>query len=49
MHRGLYCILAKNYGAVLVLHTPNIKYIFEINLGIICIAVGKTEKKIWKA
>ena len=27
--------------ALLVLHTPNIKYIFEIYLGIICIAVGK--------
>ena len=33
------------YGAVLVLHTPNIKYIFEIYLGIICIAVGKNRKE----
>ena len=32
-------------GAVLVLHTPNIKYIFEIYLGIICIAVGKNGKE----
>ena len=32
-------------GAVLVLHTPNIKYIFEIYLGIICIAVGKNRKE----
>ena len=34
-----------NIGAVLVLHTPNIKYIFEIYLGIICIAVGKNGKE----
>ena len=27
-----------------MLHTPNIKYIFEIYLGIICIAVGKNGK-----
>ena len=32
-------------GAVLVLHMPNIKYIFEIYLGIICIAVGKNGKE----
>ena len=32
-------------GAILVLHTPNIKYIFEIYLGIICIAVGKNRKE----
>ena len=32
-------------GAVLVSHTPNIKYIFEIYLGIICIAVGKNRKE----
>ena len=32
-------------GAVLVLHTPNIKCIFEIYLGIICIAVGKNRKE----
>ena len=32
-------------GAVLVLHTPNLKYIFEIYLGIICIAVGKNRKE----
>ena len=29
----------------MVLHTPNIKYIFEIYLGIICIAVGKNGKE----
>ena len=29
--------LSKYLGAVLVLHTPNIKYIFEIYLGIICV------------
>ena len=34
-----------NFDAVLVLHTPNIKYIFEIYLGIICIAVGKNGKE----
>ena len=34
-----------NLGAVLVLHTPIIKYIFEIYLGIICIAVGKNGKE----
>ena len=33
------------FGAVLVLHTPIIKYIFEIYLGIICIAVGKNGKE----
>ena len=33
------------FGAVLVLHTPIIKYIFEIHLGIICIAVGKNRKE----
>ena len=33
------------FGAVLVLHTPNIKYVFEIYLGIICIAVGKSGKE----
>ena len=33
--------LAMKLGAVLVLHTSIIKYIFEIYLGIICIAVGK--------
>ena len=38
----LFC---QNSGAVLVLHTPNIKYIFEIYLGIICIAVGKNGKE----
>ena len=32
-------------GAVLVLHTPNIKYIFEIYFGILCIAVGKNGKE----
>ena len=32
-------------GAVSVLHTPIIKYIFEIYLGIICIAVGKNGKE----
>ena len=32
-------------GAVLVLYTPIIKYIFEIYLGIICIAVGKNGKE----
>ena len=34
-----------NSGTVLVLRTPNIKYIFEIYLGIICIAVGKNGKE----
>ena len=34
-----------NFGAVLVLQTPNIKYIFEIYLGIICITVGKNGKE----
>ena len=34
-----------NFGAVLVLHIPNIKYIFEIYLGIICVAVGKNGKE----
>ena len=34
-----------NLGAVLVLHTPIIKYIFEIYVGIICIAVGKKGKE----
>ena len=38
-HRALF------FGAVLVLHTPIIKYIFEIYLGIICIAVGKNGKE----
>ena len=33
------------FGAVLVLHTPNIKYIFETYFGIICIAVGKNGKE----
>ena len=28
-----------------MLHTPNIKHIFEIYLGIICIAVGKNGKE----
>ena len=28
-----------------MLHTPNIKYIFEIYLGILCIAVGKNGKE----
>ena len=28
-----------------MLHTPNIKYIFKIHLGIICIAVGKSGKE----
>ena len=28
-----------------MLHTPNIKYIFEIHLGILCIAVGKNRKE----
>ena len=32
-------------GDVLVLHTPIIKYIFEIYLGIICIAGGKNRKE----
>ena len=32
-------------GAVLVLHTPNIKYIVEIYLGITCIAGGKNGKE----
>ena len=32
-------------GAVLVLHTPNIKYIFEIYLSILYIAVGKNGKE----
>ena len=35
----------KENGAVLVLHTPIIKYIFEIYLGVICIAVGKNGKE----
>ena len=29
-----------------MLHTPNIKYIFEIYLGVICIAGGKNGKEI---
>ena len=33
---------------VLVLHTPIIKYIFEIYLGIICIAEGKNGKENMK-
>ena len=33
------------FGAVLVLHTPIIKYIFEIYLGIVCIVVGKNGKE----
>ena len=37
--------LTAQFGAVLVLHTPIIKYIFEIYLGIICIAVGKNRKE----
>ena len=37
--------LAALSGAVLVLHTPNINYIFEIYWGIICIAVGKNGKE----
>ena len=37
--------IANYWGAVLVLHTPNIKYIFEIYLGIIYIAVGKNGKE----
>ena len=37
-------IWGQNFGDVLVLHTPIIKYIFEIYLGIICIAVGKNGK-----
>ena len=32
-------------GDVLMLHTLIIKYIFEIYLGIICIAVGKNGKE----
>ena len=32
-------------GDVLVLHAPIIKYIFEIYLSIICIAVGKNRKE----
>ena len=39
----------QNLGAVLVLYTPIIKYIFEIYVGIICIAVGKNGKEKWKA
>ena len=35
-------------GDVLVLHTPIIKYIFEIHLGIICIAGGKNGKENMK-
>ena len=31
--------------ALLVLHIPVIKHIFEIYLGIICIAVGKNRKE----
>ena len=31
--------------AVLVLHTPIIKYIFENTFSTICIAVGKNEKE----
>ena len=33
------------YGAVLVLHTSNIKYTYLGHLGIICIAVGKNRKE----
>ena len=36
-------------GPVLVLHTPIIKYIFEIYLGINVLQEVKTEKKIGKA
>ena len=35
----------KTFGDVLVLHTPIIKYIFEIYLGLICIAVDKNGKE----
>ena len=38
-----YLIETSSIGAVLVLHTPIIKYIFEIHL--ICIAVGKNGKE----
>ena len=44
------CQIQNQKGAVLVLHIPFIKYIiitiiiFETNLGIICIAVGKNRK-----
>ena len=38
-------MFAKFLGAVLVLHTPNIKHIFEIYLGRICIAVDKNGKE----
>ena len=40
-----YLVRYYQSGAVLVLHTPNIKCIFEIYLGIICIAVGKNGKE----
>ena len=36
---------SSNFGDVLVLHTPNIKHIFEIYLGITCITVGKNGKE----
>ena len=42
---SLTVLYSCNIGAVLVLHTPIIKYIFEIYLGIICIAVGKNGKE----
>ena len=35
-------------GAILVLQTPIIKYIFETYLGIICITVGKNGKENMK-
>ena len=35
----------RNLGDVLVLHTPIIKYIFEIYLGIICNVGGKNGKE----
>ena len=51
----LFCVLNQVHtwflisDDVLVLHTSIIKYIFEIYLGIICIAGGKNRKEIWKA
>ena len=35
----------QNLGLVMVLHTPIIKYIFEIHLSIICITGGKNGKE----
>ena len=37
--------IGRKFGDALVLHTAIIKYIFEIYLSIICIAVGKNEKE----